>query len=156
MKEIVGGIEAIINQGVKGESDADYWKKIAKIIKDSGSKQFQNQSETKPTVSNNKPKPYCQNGEANTTYKNPGNCEVGDEGITFKEYAKWKQENTSTSLQAGGQKTHCYNPDTHTLTESRICQKKYRVTLEVRRGLGEARQLVLSRCSYQPISYSFF
>ena len=27
-----------------------------------------------------KPKPYCLNEETNTTYKNPGNCEVGDEG----------------------------------------------------------------------------
>ena len=84
-----------------------------------------------PTSSDpSKPKPYCLNKETNTTYKNPGNCEAGDEGISFKERASWKRENTSTSPQAGGKKTHCYNPDANILTESRICQKKYRVTLE--------------------------
>ena len=77
-----------------------------------------------------RPKPYCLNKETNTTYKNPGNCKATDEGISFKEYANWTKENRPTDSKTGEKKTHCYNPDTNTLTKSRICQKKYRVTLE--------------------------
>ena len=62
--------------------------------------------------------------------ENPGNCKATDEGISFKEYANWKKENRPTDSKTGEKKTHCYNPDTNTLTKSRICQKKYRVTLE--------------------------
>ena len=36
VKAVIEQIEDIIGQGVKGEADADYWKKIAKIIKDNG------------------------------------------------------------------------------------------------------------------------
>ena len=34
-------IEDIIGQGVKGEPDADYWKSIAKVIKDNGANVIQ-------------------------------------------------------------------------------------------------------------------
>ena len=41
MKEIVEGIETIMAQGTEGEADADYWKKIATIIKDNGTNVIQ-------------------------------------------------------------------------------------------------------------------
>ena len=76
-----------------------------------------------------KPKPYCLNEETNTTYKNPGNCKVSDQGITFKEYAKWKKENKPKTSKTKEKKTHCYYPDTDTLKKSRYCPGKL-VTLE--------------------------
>ena len=42
----------------------------------------------------------------------------------------WAINQMDSVPDAVGQKTHCYNPDTNTLTESSFCQNKYRVTLE--------------------------
>ena len=36
VKAVIDQIEEIIAQGTEGQPDADYWKKIAKIIKDNG------------------------------------------------------------------------------------------------------------------------
>ena len=40
-QSVIDQIEVIIAQGTEGEADADYWKKIAKIIKDNGAKVIQ-------------------------------------------------------------------------------------------------------------------
>ena len=41
VKAVIDQIEEIIDQGTEGQPDADYWKKIAKIIKDNGSNVIQ-------------------------------------------------------------------------------------------------------------------
>ena len=41
VKAVIEQIEDIIGQGVKGEPDADYWKSIAKVIKDNGANVIQ-------------------------------------------------------------------------------------------------------------------
>ena len=41
IRETVGQLDKLFAQGTKGHSDADYWKKIAKIIKDNGANVIQ-------------------------------------------------------------------------------------------------------------------